>query len=230
MEAIKANSQQTLEIKHATDSIAETLSNVLAELKNVRDRCTFLEKENVALGNEIHFLKRQLRANNFILHKVQETPDNNNENLLETVQNICKAANINLPESAINKCFRLGKGEKNRPILVSLTNNILKQEIMKKKDLFYQNNTPISHDRSPEDREYGRRVYNCLSLLRKIDKNATYYKNKFKLRGAYHTLEEAEDIIQDLLEENDTSSGKKLKPGTMDKLSDFRFRGRTDSK
>lgn len=227
MEAIKENCTQTKEIKAAIETIALTLKTAVEEVAVLKAKCEDLENRNVILENEMKFLKRQLRLNNFIIHKIPEPEIRSNENILKTVQKVCEAADIILPDSAVNNCFRLGSGSNDRPILVSLNSNILKSEIMKRKEVFINNKTPISHDRSPEDRQLGRRIFNCISYLRKIDKNASYFKSKFKCRSVVYSIEEVEEMISSSSHtpnKEEISNSKKLKSRTAEKLLDFRFR------
>lgn len=227
--AIKDNIRETKEIKADIASFVSTLNTAIEQISEIKTRCLLLENKNDVLEKEIQFLKRQLRANNIILHKVPEVENNSEEDVLKTVKAVCEAAEINLPESAVNRCLRLGRGSSNRPILLSLNSNLLKEEIMKRKESFFNNKTPISHDRSFEDRQFGRRIFNCLNHLRKIDKSATYFKNKFRCRSILYSMEEVEEMISgsSLSPDNkEISVSKKLKSSTIEKLSDFRFRER----
>lgn len=225
--AINQNTQEIIHMKTAFESIAATFQGALNELSNVKSKCLNLEKRNAQLENEIKILKRQARSNNFIIYKVPEEEDRSTENVLNTVETICDKLQLSLPSGSVNNCFRLGKGTNNRPILVSLNSKLLKNEIMKRKEDFAKINTPISQDRTPEDREYGRRIFNCLNNLRKVDKNASYYNKKFKLRGVLYTMEEAEEITQGLTNSDETSDSGNLKKSKQQKLEDFRFRPRT---
>lgn len=230
LEAIRDNIKETKEIKATMDSIVSALKTALEDISNLNSKCELLENKNIMLENEIKFLKRQLRINNFILHKVPENEVRDHEDILKTVKTVCEAAEIILPDSAINKCFRIGKSSKERPILVSLNSKLIKDEIMKKKEVFFRNNTPISQDRSPEERQFGRRIFNCMNYLRKIDKNATYFKNKFKCRSVLYSLEEVENLINGPSPTSDKKENlKKIKSGTAEKLSEFRFREKQDS-
>lgn len=226
MAEIKNGTRESREIKATVESIASSLKEALLEISDLKARCVLLEKENGRLENEVRLLKRQSRNNNFIIYRVPEHEERSSENVLKTVQKTCEAAGIELKDTSVNNCFRLGRSSKDRPILVSLTRKLVKNEVMLKKEDFARLNTPISHDRTPEERDHGRKIFNLMSHLKKIDKNATYQSNKFKFRGVFHTMEEVEEIVQGNsqdLGQQEASNIKKLKQQTL-KIETFRHR------
>lgn len=204
----------------------EINAKLIEEVNAIKNIVFKLEEKTSRLEDEIKYLKKQQRKNNFIIHNV---PIVENENVLERVKSAFREANVNIPEYSINSCYRLGKG----PILMSLNNNNVKQEIFKQKDLLKNKNILVSHDKTPEEREEGKKIFSYMVKLKNIDQGATYRKGLFKIRGSYYRLNEIESFIRETtepevnasMEVENTNKKRKAK----EKLENFAFRPRGPS-
>lgn len=209
------------------------MTELLKNFEDTKSKCKELEKQNSQLREEIKIMKRQSRKNNFLIYNVAKE---DNENTVGKVKQICADIEVALPDSAINDCFRVGKREP-QPILVTLNNQFIKRDIFKKKQLLQEKNMRISHDRSKEDREEGRRVYNYLIKLKSLDPNISYRRNLFKFRGSFLTLKEIEDLLDNFTETDETTESEtnsertkkkvKIDKRTRTKLESFMFRQRS---
>lgn len=215
------------EMRASMDNNNALIEKILLELDFVKNKCITLEEKNISLEKEVKFLNRQIRRNNFLMHNVQVT---DNENVADKVKDIFKELNLSIPDYAINNCFRLGKG----PILISLNSTLVKNDIFKYRNDLKNRNIFISHDRTPEEREEGKIIHSVLTKLKLIDETTTYRKGFFKFQGNYFRLKEIENFVnsssgntQNLLipEQNNQLKKKKIE----EKLDKFRFRQRSFS-
>lgn len=113
----------------------------------------------------------------------------------------------------INNCFRIGKGGEPRPILVSLNSYLLKRKIFSNKQLFQHRHFRLSHDRTKEEREEGRRIFACISKMKNLDIRANYNRKVFSFRGNRYTLKEAEALFteEQTGSQSDTLSDEQIK-------------------
>lgn len=121
------------EAKISFKKITSTLDSLIAEISELKKKNLDQDRKIIALENEIRFLKRDRKRNNFVLYNL---PSTDNEDVNSEVVDACRDVGVNLPEFAINYCYRIGKGHEPRPILVSLINNNIKQKLMKRREAF----------------------------------------------------------------------------------------------
>lgn len=237
MQEIKKSNKETAEMAKKVDVIMDVLKTILTETETTKKKCEELEKKVNNQEREIISLRRQINKNNIVIYNASEKQDRSKEDIIETVKEILQNGNVAINNEAINECFRIGKGTGTRPIKVSLTSSLTKQKIMNNKEVFRNLNTPIAHDRSKEDREYGKRIYNCLKTMKNFDINVGTFKGKINFKGKMYELVEAEELIKNKeeelrKEEKEESDNRKRKAEEMatqvkDKLEDFRFRPRS---
>ncbi|CAH0716824.1 unnamed protein product, partial [Brenthis ino] len=134
--------KQTIRI---TENVTKTLSATIDEkLRPVLEENQELKKEINALKTKVQNMERDIRKNNLILHGVQET-EKNHADLLNLVLEIFntageKAGLDNWDKWEISNVRRLGMPMQNktRPILVSVTLEWRKMEMLKNKRFFPQ--------------------------------------------------------------------------------------------
>lgn len=201
MEVINRNNEES---KSSLNKITVVLDSLMTEISDLRKKHLEQEKKISFLENEIKSLNRERRKNNFLIFNM---PYTENEEVSTKVMNVFQEVDVEVPVYAINNCFRIGKGREPRPILVSLNNYNVKQAIMKRRDDLARKNYRISHDRSKEDREEGKKIFDCINRLKVLDKNASYRRGLFKVRGSLYRLKEVEQLLESPLT-GDEEDGK----------------------
>ena len=121
------------------------------------------------------------RKCNIIIHRLEENNKTNKEDQDKedkiTVTDICNTLGVNVDDSDISKCFRLGtKGDRPRPILVTFTSCDKKDLIMKNTKGLKDSdlNIAISHDLTKLQREERR------ALLAEAKREEENYPGDFK--------------------------------------------------
>lgn len=131
------------EMKLQTQTITESLSKTIDEkMKPLREENEKLKKEVETLKTKVHILEKDARKNNVILHNVDELETSHRELIelvVETLNKLSLNANIEKWDIwEISKAQRLGKkGDKNRPILITVTLTWRKIEILKNNKKFH---------------------------------------------------------------------------------------------
>lgn len=159
---IKTNiEQQTNVLKNAISDLREQQDKQYQDLK--------AENENLqlALEKQKGIISAMNRLNNVIIYGIPEDPKENRNSLVNKIKILCiENLKTTISNSDINWARRLGKPQtKPRPILLSLTTNLKKWQILecgpnlKGSDLF------LSDDLAPEERL--RRKY--LNNVRKVE-------------------------------------------------------------
>ncbi|KAK9502233.1 hypothetical protein O3M35_011896 [Rhynocoris fuscipes] len=207
------------------------MTETLKEVNVLKVRCKNLEEKNTILEQQVRNLKRQIRKNNVVFHNVTSS---DNEDAYKKIKELCSEVNVTVPDYAINNCYRVGKTGDKRPIIVSFNNSQVKTEIMKKKEELKMKSHPVSHDRTPEDREEAKKVYNSVAKLKEIDPNASYRRGFFKFRGNYYRINEVDYLLNEqdkdtCMNPSDEQDAKKRKVDIANKLEQFQFRPRTPS-
>lgn len=230
MNEIKRNLNETKEIKTTVEKSLTLMEDMVRQFSHMKEKCKALEEQNYRLTEEVKVLNRQLRRNNFIIYNV---PNAENENVVDKVKEVCADAEININEQNINNCYRMGRGGDPRPILVSLNSNLLKRNIFEKKELFQQKHYRLSHDRTREERDEGKRIYDCINKLRSLDSRVIYARKMFKFRGSYYSLKEAESLLDgcEIGAQSDEEQVKKKQrvDEIKERLGQFRFRPNSPS-
>lgn len=135
------------------DEIKQCRSTFDAKLTEAFSKIECLETENKKLLKHVNHLNYIVRKNNFVLFGA----DNNNEDILDTVNKILnKYVNITLSVADLKNIYRLNtKKIKNKsvPIKIELVSYVTKQKIFKLAKNFKDSPYCISDDLSPEERE-----------------------------------------------------------------------------
>lgn len=122
---------EEIEVKIA--ALDKTSEHVVIEkrLNGFEEKLAVLAKENIAFKTQLDTLEQYNRKSNIILNGINEEKD---ENIYQKVSSIIKEKlHINLSETDINICHRLGKMtqvERKRPVIVRFTNLQIKQKIL----------------------------------------------------------------------------------------------------
>ncbi|XP_063539781.1 uncharacterized protein LOC134748878 [Cydia strobilella] len=133
------------EMKIQTKTLSETLSTTMdKKLKPLREENEKLKEEVGTLKTKVHILEKENRKNNLILHKVSEVETSNNDLLqlvVETLNKLSENASMEKWDIwEISKAQRLGKkGDRPRPILVTVTLTWRKIEVLKNNKQFHDN-------------------------------------------------------------------------------------------
>lgn len=225
MNEIKKNLNETKEIKTTLEKALTVMEDMMGQFTELKIKCENLEEKNTRLSEQVKYLNSQVRKNNFVIYNVPKTE---NEDIVEKVKEICLEAEITVSDQEINNCFRIGKGADPRPVLVSLSSNLLKRKIFSKREYLQQKHYRLNHDRTLEEREEGRRIFACLSKLKSLDSSVMYRNRTFKFRGDFYTLKEVEELIKGGSLDTATTAEqmkKRLKLDSVkERLGPFRFR------
>uniref|UniRef100_T1HSB2 Endonuclease-reverse transcriptase n=2 Tax=Rhodnius prolixus TaxID=13249 RepID=T1HSB2_RHOPR len=235
MDAIKQGTQENRSLVEKFDKLQTTINDLYVEIRNFKVKTFEQDKIIKRQQAEIEFLKKEAKKNNVIIYGVPEEKDEHVVDTLNVVKKVCNEVAFDLPDLVINNCYRIGRGKNPRPICLSLTSNKFMSDLWKKRTEFNRNKIQIAPDRTREEREYRRKLYQCLQSLKKYEPTCIISRNYIKLKGQNYSLEEAERLISECYPETsksskeDNQSSKKVKRETLKKLDNFRFHQRTGS-
>ncbi|CAG9817343.1 unnamed protein product [Phaedon cochleariae] len=140
---LRANKEQTQEIKSEIQDTIKTLTNKLdeanTEIKYLKDRCVNLE--------------RKARRNNIILFGIKV--EDNSELVPTVLQTLNEILEIEIKVSDINNIYKIGRTE-NAPVIVEFISYIKKSSLFANKQklkLLNVNGLSIANDLCEEDRE-----------------------------------------------------------------------------
>ncbi|KAL0821279.1 hypothetical protein ABMA28_005879 [Loxostege sticticalis] len=129
----KIKEENEIQTKTITENICAKIDEKLRPLQEENEK---LKSEVQTLQTKVNILEKEIRKNNLILHKVAETEKSDKELLelvLETLNKLSANADLEKWDVwEISKAHRLGKkGDKIRPILITLTLSWRKLEILR---------------------------------------------------------------------------------------------------
>uniref|UniRef100_T1HSP1 Uncharacterized protein n=1 Tax=Rhodnius prolixus TaxID=13249 RepID=T1HSP1_RHOPR len=179
-----------------------SLEDIMDAIKQGTQENRSLDKIIKRQQAEIEFLKKEAKKNNVIIYGVPEEKDEHVVDTLNVVKKVCNEVAFDLPDLVINNCYRIGRGKNPRPICLSLTSNKFMSDLWKKRTEFNRNKIQIAPDRTREEREYRRKLYQCLQSLKKYEPTCIISRNYIKLKGQNYSLEEAERLIFGMLSRN----------------------------
>lgn len=226
---IKKNNEETAAIKDSINKLSNFMEKMCEGMESLKSRCNALEKQNASLNEELKFLKRFQRKNNCIIGNISETE---NENLIEKTVSVCQEIGISISEQTINNCYRLGKQRRSypRPVLLSFNSYLVKKELMNRRDKFKAKCYSIKHDRSPEEREEGKRIYLAMCKLKVVDPNAFYRNKRFTFKGSHYGIEEIEVMLNSEKIDENISKRKRNEEDNTNQINIHPFfRSRTTS-
>ncbi|XP_063391140.1 uncharacterized protein LOC134676671 [Cydia fagiglandana] len=141
----KLKAEMKIQTETLTKTITDNLSTTIEEkLKPIIQDNKELKVEVGRLKTKVHILEKEVKKNNFILHKVCESETSTNDLLKLVVETLNKLSeNANTEEWdiwEICKVTRLGKKrDEPRPILVTVTLTWRKMEVLKNNKQFHNN-------------------------------------------------------------------------------------------
>ncbi|KAJ2944688.1 hypothetical protein O0L34_g4045 [Tuta absoluta] len=208
-----------------TTTVTENLTKTIDEkMKLLTTENQTLLKENKVMKERVTKMDREIRANNVILHGIPETENNKMELLklsLDTLNIISKKTNTeNWDKWEVNKFYRLGKKteKKNRPILVSVTTNWRKMEILRNNKLFPDG--IYATDDLPKEVLAKRREL-AIKLKEELGKGNTAYISYDRLIVKEATKEKRKRSPTKSPPEPRNQMLENKKPSKINKISDF---------
>lgn len=179
----------------------EVKQSVTESLKTVNEKVDMLETKLNEKDEEIMSLKRDLelnkRKNNLIVFGVKDN-EHSPEELEAVISNLFKkVTGIEMKENDFNDIYRLGKkGEKPRPIIVSLGNGRKMRVILQKKNLFKMENITVSADLPKEVVEERKRLQPMITSLNQAGTKAYLRLDDVFVNGKKLTKQETEEEMQ----------------------------------
>ena len=126
------------------------------------------------LNNEVKFLINKFRQNNLILYRITDTEEVNN-NLNDHVKKLLKDV---ISQDGIEKVSRIGYKVGNRPVVVTLSDQKYKEEILKYDSLKENHKIVIACDSTIEERENYKKLKKIRDQLTCKYQNISIKKNK----------------------------------------------------
>lgn len=210
--------KQTIEI---TENITRNLTIKMDE------KLEPIIKENEALKEEIEHLRSKLnmldgnsRRNNLILHGVEENETSTGE-LLENTTEIIKEVIGNIGKNDINRIHRIGKKQiigKSRPILISLTTNWKRNDILRNKKKLKLKQINITEDFSKETLNKRRELQTEMEIERQKGNYAIIKYDKLIVKENKITGKRQRSISPD-----PKSNYKVTGPNKLNKIDAFKY-------
>lgn len=127
------------------------------------DRLSLLEKE-------IFYMRNQARAKNIILFKLKDVEEHNAD-LFPVILEIFQKIKLNIPETAIDEIYRLGKIKGSRPVIIKFVACRWVKLVFTKVAELNKLNLAIANDRTKEEREKRRLLLSKVNILKEQGKN-----------------------------------------------------------
>ncbi|KAL0859844.1 hypothetical protein ABMA27_010184 [Loxostege sticticalis] len=134
----KIKEENEIQTKNIIENICTKIDEKLRPLQEENKK---LKSEVQTLQTKVNILEKEIRKNNLIIHQVSETEKSDKELLelvLETLNKLSANADLEKWDVwEISKAHRLGKkGDRKRPILITLTLSWRKTEILRNNKKF----------------------------------------------------------------------------------------------
>lgn len=191
-EMLKNVCKQNCEIKNDLTLLRTQFMSFNTEIEAVKNDNKFLKEENRALSLRIRTLEKNNRANNLIFYNIKY---DDNEQLHHVVKHFLdNKLDVSLELYEIANIHRLGKKvqdqNKNPPILVSLTSNLRKREILANVGKLKGSGIGVSEDLNEEERLKKKVIYNHYKTAKINNCPAKLYKNSVVINGVSYTYED----------------------------------------
>lgn len=122
-------------------------------------------------------LEQQKRARNVVIYNLRDIPEFNS-NLFDTVNRLFEAANLDIPDIAMEDVFRMGKTAGRRPVLVKFISERWVRQVFKNVMELRKMKIFIANDLSPDDRQKRRVLVETCRQLKQSGKNARIKNNR----------------------------------------------------
>lgn len=193
LQTINTNLSQKIETVH--EEVRELSHKLNKEVIEIKEEIDLLKEENNQLKDRVNNVERLLKKNNLVFYGMNEDPKETKDILTKAILSLLQEKlGFALSAVDISNCFRLGKKTStNRPVLLELTSNFNKREILAKKFKFKGSNIFVNEDLIPQDL-YERKI--LLSVL----KNAKSHNLKAHLKGNKIVIDSKTYTFQDIQE------------------------------
>ena len=145
----------------------------------------------------MNFMINKERALNVVLFKLEDNEEIN-ANLKEKIEGLFKAVNVVIPEQGIKEVKRLGAKEGSRPVLITLENIKLKEEIFNKSKEIAEKGLSVNNDYSVLQREDRNKLFNLKKRLLGHDVYAKVRGQKLVIDGQEYDLHDATKLLRNL--------------------------------
>lgn len=187
-------------IKNTIESVKSDISTLKSELCNLDQKCTDLEKKVTVLCKNA---QREDCAKNILIFKANDT-DEFNKNLITSVREILRQAEVDIPDTCIISTHRIGKNPGSRPILIKLIAPRWKKAIYDKIDNFKTMGLSIANDIPQEDRLINKRLMRARYLLKQEQKNPVLRGTSLFVNNQRLTDHEIDELLAKYEETNQT--------------------------
>lgn len=206
------------------NSLLEAIQDFRSSMET---RFDHLKDESIEVKNKLkeHDFKhlrhdRELRKNNIVIFGVNETPNENREELKQTILCLLKdKLKIIIEMTEINDLFRMGRKSlnKSRPILLKLVTYWKKIEIMSGRGKLKGTDIYIENDLCKEDEEKKKALIPVMLNFRSSGKHAVIKGSTLYVDGKIYengNTTNRQKILQPQNEETENTPGKDLNKRT----------------
>lgn len=155
---INFNDNLTKKIEGIERELKHLTSKINTEVSEIKEKVSKVELENIQLKARLSVVERKLRNKNLVFYGVQEHQNENDRDILKTVQDLIKnkleIKDFNISE--VSNAFRLGKKLDNgkiRPLLIEFITYFRKKEVISKRTKLKGSKIFINEDLTNEDRK-----------------------------------------------------------------------------
>lgn len=181
--------RQNNEIKEETSTIRRQLAVQEGLISEVKTQNAELKLKNDKLEKRVITLERQLRENNLLLFNIKEDDNVTLKDLITDFLN--RTVNVKLDSRDVVNIYRLGKGREDsdriRPIILKLSNNFKKREILSNVKRLKGTGVGVSEDLPEEEREGRKLVYENYRSAKQRGYSAKLIGNKVVINGQIYT-------------------------------------------
>ncbi|KAG5862712.1 hypothetical protein JTB14_014975 [Gonioctena quinquepunctata] len=191
LKGVNENLSKRIEVLEAT---TRSLTTVLQEeVETIRNKVEILEKKNISLKNQLSKFEKQLKLNNLVIYGIEENQNENQEILINKFSELATTKlELKITRTEINNIFRLGKkAGHNRPILISLSSQIKRQEILRNARKLKGTKIVITEENGElEERKI---LLGALKEAKSNNKTAFLKRNKLIVEGESYTVADIEN-------------------------------------
>ncbi|KAG5887110.1 hypothetical protein JTB14_000743 [Gonioctena quinquepunctata] len=178
LKGVNENLSKRIEVLEAT---TRSLTTVLQEeVETIRNKVEILEKENISLKNQLSKFEKQQKLNNLVIYGIEENQNENQEILINKFSELATT--------------KLGKkAGHNRPILISLSSQIRRQEILRNARKLKGTKIVITEDLTNGELEERKILLGALKEAKSNNKTAFLKRNKLIVEGESYTVADIEN-------------------------------------
>lgn len=175
------------------------LDSVVLEMKKIKEENTELKARIAKQEGRIGSLEREIRKKNLIIKGIEEKENENENEAHDKVTSIIQKIGVNINPDDIDIAKRIGKynKQKKRPVLIKLTKESTKLEILKNAKTLKGTDIWINEDYSKEVQEERKRLIPKMREARDKGYKAQIKYNKLIINNEIYKedgMEEEEEI------------------------------------